>query len=70
VRTCEDTQGCHSTVECGSSQGGYVHHGFNERLAVLVADPVGSTPQEFASYIRNEYAKYGKVIKTTGARAD
>jgi len=43
---------------------------FHERLAVLVADPVGSTPQEFASYIRNEYAKYGKVIKTTGARAD
>jgi len=43
---------------------------YRERLAALVADPAGSTPQEFATYIRNEYEKYGKVIKATGARAD
>jgi tripartite-type tricarboxylate transporter receptor subunit TctC len=43
---------------------------YRERLAALVADPAGSTPQEFAAYIRNEYEKYGKVIKATGARAD
>jgi tripartite-type tricarboxylate transporter receptor subunit TctC len=43
---------------------------YRERLAALVADPAGSTPAEFASYIRNEYDKYGKVIKATGARAD
>ena len=43
---------------------------YRERLAVLVADPAGSTPQEFAAYIRNEYEKYGKVIKATGARAE
>lgn len=43
---------------------------YRERLAILVADPAGSTPQEFAAYIRNEYEKYGKVIKATGARAE
>ena len=43
---------------------------YRERLALLVADPAGSTPAEFAAYIRNEYDKYGKVIKATGARAD
>ena len=43
---------------------------FRERLTVLVADPAGSTSQEFATYIRNQYDKYGKVIKATGARAD
>jgi tripartite-type tricarboxylate transporter receptor subunit TctC len=43
---------------------------FKDRLTILVADPAGSTPQEFATYIRNEYEKYGKVIKATGARAD
>jgi tripartite-type tricarboxylate transporter receptor subunit TctC len=43
---------------------------YRERLAMLVADPAGSTPQEFAAYIRSEYDKYGKVIKATGARAE
>lgn len=37
---------------------------------ILVADPVGSSPREFSAYIRNEYEKYGKVIKATGARAE
>lgn len=37
---------------------------------MLVADPAGSSPREFVAYIRNEYEKYGKVIKATGARAD
>jgi len=43
---------------------------FKERLTILVADPAGSTSSEFAAYIRNEYEKYGKVIKATGARAE
>ena len=37
---------------------------------LLVADPVGSSPQEFAAYVRGEYDEYGKVIKATGARAE
>ena len=34
------------------------------------ADPVGSTPDEFAEYIRAETAKWAKVVKASGARAD
>jgi len=34
------------------------------------ADPVGSTPKEFAAFMRAETAKYGKLIKDTGMKAD
>ena len=33
-------------------------------------DAVGNSPDEFASYIRGEYEKYGKVIKLVGAKVD
>jgi tripartite-type tricarboxylate transporter receptor subunit TctC len=35
----------------------------NERLSALGATPVGSTPEEFAAFIRNEQAKWRKVIQ-------
>ena len=41
-----------------------------ERMLNLGAEPVGSTPEEFAAYIRSEAAKYARVIKASGARAD
>lgn len=41
-----------------------------EKLAILGAEPVGSTPEEFAAYIRSEARKYAAVIKASGARAD
>lgn len=34
------------------------------------ADPVGSTPTEFAAFMRAETAKYGKLIKETGMKAE
>ena len=34
------------------------------------ADPVGSTPSEFAAFMRAETAKYGKLIKETGMKAE
>lgn len=34
------------------------------------ADPAGSSPEEFAAYIRSESAKYAKVVKASGARVD
>jgi tripartite-type tricarboxylate transporter receptor subunit TctC len=34
------------------------------------ADPVGSTPEEFAALIRSESEKYAKVVKTSGAKVD
>ena len=33
-------------------------------------DAVGGTPAEFASYIRTEHEKYGKIIKLIGAKVD
>jgi tripartite-type tricarboxylate transporter receptor subunit TctC len=41
-----------------------------EKLVSQGADPVGSTPDEFAAYIRAETAKWAKVVKASGARAD
>jgi tripartite-type tricarboxylate transporter receptor subunit TctC len=44
-----------------------------EVKAVLVnggAEPVGSTPEQFAAYIKTELVKWGKVVKATGAKAE
>jgi len=40
------------------------------RLVQLGADPVGSTPEEFAAYLRAETAKWSKVVKASGAKPD
>jgi tripartite-type tricarboxylate transporter receptor subunit TctC len=34
------------------------------------ADPVGSTPREFAAFIRSEMGKYLRVIKEAGVKAE
>ena len=44
-----------------------------ETAAVLVhegAEPVGNTPEEFAAIIKSETAKWAKVIKAAGIKAD
>ena len=41
-----------------------------ERFLVLGAEPVGNTPAEFAAYLKSEIAKWGKVIKESGAKVD
>ena len=40
------------------------------RLATLMAEPSPTTPEAFAAFVRAEHAKYEKVVKTSGARAD
>ena len=41
-----------------------------ERLTAEGADAVGNTPEQFAQIIRNDIAKWAKVVKASGARAD
>jgi tripartite-type tricarboxylate transporter receptor subunit TctC len=41
-----------------------------ERLAALGAEPVGSTPAEFAAFVRAENARWGRVIREKGIRSE
>lgn len=41
-----------------------------DRLVADGSEPVGSTPEEFAAYIKAEMIKWEKVIKQSGAKAD
>jgi tripartite-type tricarboxylate transporter receptor subunit TctC len=40
------------------------------KLVQQGADPVGSTPEEFAAYLRSETAKWAKVVKASAAKAE
>jgi tripartite-type tricarboxylate transporter receptor subunit TctC len=40
------------------------------RFAGLLAEPVTSTPEEFARFMKAELAKYEKVVKLSGAKVD
>ena len=40
------------------------------RLATLLAEPAPSTPEAFGAFVRAEHAKYEKVVKASGAKAD
>ena len=41
-----------------------------DRFLALGAEPVGSTPEQFAAFYRNEVAKWAKVVKASGAQID
>lgn len=41
-----------------------------EKLQGLGADPVGNTQEQYATFIQNEIAKWAKVIKAAGIKAD
>jgi tripartite-type tricarboxylate transporter receptor subunit TctC len=41
-----------------------------ERLAALGAEPVGSTPEQFAALIREDIARWARVVKASGVRLD
>ena len=42
----------------------------SERLKAEGSDPVGSTPEEYAAFLRREVAKWAKVIKVAGVKAE
>ena len=41
-----------------------------EKLVAMGADPVGSTPEAFTAFVAAEAAKYAKLVKASGAKAD
>jgi tripartite-type tricarboxylate transporter receptor subunit TctC len=41
-----------------------------DRLLLQGFEPVGGTPEEFAAYIKAEIAKWGRVIKAAGIKAE
>jgi tripartite-type tricarboxylate transporter receptor subunit TctC len=41
-----------------------------ERLATMATEPVTGTPEAFADLIRQEIAKWGKVVREAGLKAD
>jgi tripartite-type tricarboxylate transporter receptor subunit TctC len=41
-----------------------------QRLAADGAEPVGSTPEHFAAHIKSEVARWGPVIKASGAKPE
>ena len=40
------------------------------RFAGLLAEPVPSTPEQFGAFMKDELAKYEKVVKASGAKVD
>ena len=40
------------------------------RFAALMAEPVASSPEQFAAFMKAELAKYEKVVKASGAKGD
>jgi tripartite-type tricarboxylate transporter receptor subunit TctC len=43
--------------------------GFREKLLIQGADAVGSTPDEFAAFVRSEYARWGQLVRQSGIKA-
>jgi tripartite-type tricarboxylate transporter receptor subunit TctC len=41
-----------------------------QRLAILAFTPVGGSRAEFAAFLKSEIAKWGKVVKESGAKID
>jgi tripartite-type tricarboxylate transporter receptor subunit TctC len=40
------------------------------RMALLMAEPAGNTPEQFTAFVKSELSKYEKVVKASGAKLD
>jgi tripartite-type tricarboxylate transporter receptor subunit TctC len=40
------------------------------RFIALGADPVGSSVEEFAAFVRRDMEKYARIVKISGAKVD
>jgi len=43
---------------------------FREKAAAIGSEPASSTPEQFGAFIHSEHAKWGEVIRRSGARID
>ena len=41
-----------------------------KRLAAASIDPVGSTPEAYATILKADFERYGRIVKISGAKAD
>ncbi len=44
--------------------------GYKEKVGLIGSEPAGGTPEQFAAFIRSEYAKWGDIVKRAGAKID
>jgi tripartite-type tricarboxylate transporter receptor subunit TctC len=44
--------------------------GFHHRMAAIGVDVVGTTPEEYAKIIKDDYEKWGKVVQAAGIKPD
>ncbi len=40
------------------------------RLATLMAEPMGSSPEQFAAFVKSENARYERLVKASGAKVE
>jgi tripartite-type tricarboxylate transporter receptor subunit TctC len=41
-----------------------------QRMETLGAESVGSTPEEFAVFVKSEIARWGPIVKASGVTAE
>ncbi len=41
-----------------------------ERFFTNGVEALGTTPEQFAAFIRSEYAKWGKVVRAAGVKSE
>jgi tripartite-type tricarboxylate transporter receptor subunit TctC len=51
-------------------QGALADRDVRERFAATGVEPIGMPPEPFAAYMREEYVKWGKVVRTAGVKVE
>ena len=66
VKVCGSLFSYAALVGLAHAQAHYVR----QKLRVLGVDPVGSSAEAFAAFVKSEVPKWAKVVKESGARAE
>ncbi len=43
---------------------------FRQRLEADASEPIGNTPEQFSSYIKSEFVRWGRIIKESGVKIE